>query len=61
MGGLCFGLAIKLKKLKEKIKEWIKNHFGDTEAAKSKLLAGIQNIGRKEEHSQLSEAEISRR
>lgn len=46
-------LAIKLKLLKNKIKEWAKSHFGDVQVQKSNLLTKIQALD-KEETDQLS-------
>lgn len=42
-------LAIKLKLLKNKIKEWAKPQFGDVQVQKSNLLAEIQALDNKEE------------
>lgn len=47
------GLAIKLKMLKQKIKEWVRSRFGDVGVIKANLLEEIQKLDRKEEGSTL--------
>lgn len=37
-------LALKIKKLKEKIKEWTKNHFGDVRTSKADVLEEIKSL-----------------
>lgn len=50
-----FALAMKIKTLKLKIKEWAKNQFGDVGVAKKNILEEIQRIDIKKETCQLTE------
>lgn len=43
-GWAGFRLAIKLKKLKKKVKDWAKNNFGDVHVIKDSILEEIQSI-----------------
>ena len=47
----CAGLTLmlKLKKLKEEIKEWTKNQFGDVRSAKIDILEEIKSLDIREE------------
>lgn len=59
-GRAGFRLAKKLKFLKGKIKDWAKDHFGDVERDKVKILEDIKILELKEELSQLSKDELLR-
>lgn len=62
MVGLAgYRLAVKLKLLKSKIKDWAKVHFGDVTNTKEIILQEIQLLDNKEEVGQLMPAEMSRR
>ena len=54
-------LATKLKVLKNKIKEWAKESFGDVRNQKSQILAEIQALDIKEESDQMPLEEGKRR
>lgn len=43
--GQVFRLSLKLKKLKQNIKEWIKNNFGAVESLKSEHLTRVAETG----------------
>lgn len=59
-GWAGYRLAMKLKLLKNRIKDWAKDHFGDVRNAKVNILQEIQLLD-KEEVGQLQPAEESRR
>lgn len=59
-GRLGFALAIKIKIIKLKIKEWAKSQFGDVGAAKKNIVEEIRRIDKKEETCQLTEDETHR-
>lgn len=44
-----YKLAMKLKLLKGRIKDWAKDQFGDVRLVKEGLLKDIQRLGNKEE------------
>lgn len=54
-------LAIKLKILKAKIKDWAKCHFGYVGTVKNNIMNGIHSLDNKEEHCQLIADEVNRR
>ena len=60
-GSAGLRLLIKLKKLKEEIKEWNKNHLGDIRCAKTSILEEIKNLDIQEEARCLTEEELARR
>lgn len=60
-GRAFFRLSVKLKKLKEKIKEWVKDDYAEATVAKAKILEGIQKFDLKEEVCHLSVEELNRR
>lgn len=60
-GNPSFILAQKLKALKDKLKVWNKDVFGDTRVQKQALLREIQTLDNKEESSVLTEVERNRR
>lgn len=43
-GWAGYKLVLKLKRLKERIKEWTKNHFGDVSCTKANILEKIQSL-----------------
>lgn len=49
VGWAGFGLTMKLKTLKMKIKEWVRDHYCSVEAVESIILQEIQVLDRKEE------------
>lgn len=55
VGWAGFGLTMKLKTLKMKIKEWVRDHYGSVEAVESIILQEIQVLDRKEEAGFLNE------
>jgi len=57
-GFASFLVASKLKYLKEKLKVWNKEVFGDIEAKKHKLIELINSLDMKEESSSLSSEEL---
>lgn len=54
-------LAVKLKIMKQKIKDWSKSNFVEVEASKSKILEEIQDLDQKEERKQISSEERLKR
>lgn len=60
-GRAGFRLAMKLKYLKEKLKDWARCHFGDVGAVKDHILIELQALDNKEEQVQLTSEEIARR
>lgn len=56
-----FKLALKLKLLKGKIKEWARFYFGDVTAIKDRILEEIQALNYKEAASPLGEAYFLKR
>ena len=60
-GSAGLRLLITLKKLKEEIKEWNKNHLGDIRCAKTGILEEIKNLDIQEEAHCLTEEELARR
>ena len=54
-------MATKLKLLRFRMKEWAREHFGDERIQKSKILAEIQALDRKEESDRLTLEEEKRR
>ena len=61
MGSLSFVLAQKLKALKQDLKKWNKEEFGDLAFRKKCLLAELMGLDAKEEFLGLSNAEQSHR
>lgn len=57
-GRVGFRLSMKLRKLKEKIKEWVANPFGDVHAAKANILEELQSLDLKKELGSLSTEEV---
>lgn len=60
-GWAGFRLALKLKHLKGKIKEWAAMHFGDVRAIEEGTLEEIQLLDREDERCPLSAADCNRR
>lgn len=60
-GWAGFRPAVKLKNLKEKIKEWAKSHFGQVGLIKDSILEEIRLLDLKQENCQLSEEERAKR
>lgn len=60
-GKTSFRLSIKLKRLKEKIKEWVKCYFAEVNASKVSILEELQRLDLEEESYLLSLEEVDRR
>lgn len=56
-----YKLVLKLKRLKERIKEWTKNHFGDVCCTKANILEEIQSLDIREGLHILLDEESSNR
>lgn len=54
-------MGLKLKMLKGKIIEWVKNNFEEVGKVKAKILDEIQSIDRAEEVGTLSSTDVSKR